>query len=94
MNKVVIQCSVWGGFKCTTLIDRLNKIMHSKDTLIYKCRGNQNIGICVLGMINNNVGISECGMDFVVKNAIINSFVQAERLEMHTDKCMVTHIGS
>ena len=60
--------------------------MHSKDTLIYKCRGNQNIGISVLGMINDNVGISECGMDFVVKNAIINSFLEAQRLEMHTDK--------
>ena len=45
-------------------------------------------------MIDNNVGISECGMDSVVKNAIMNSFVEAQRLEMHTDKSMVTHIGS
>ena len=45
-------------------------------------------------MIDDNVGIAECGMDSIEKNAIINSFVEAHRLEMHRDKSMVAHIGS
>ena len=61
---------------------------------MYRYRGDPNIGIGVLGMIDDNVGISECGTDSVVKNAIINSFVETQRLEMHKDKSMVTHIGS
>ena len=36
VNKVVMQGSVWGGLKCTTLMDKLNKILHNKDTLMYK----------------------------------------------------------
>ena len=72
VNKDVMQGSVWGGLKCTTLMDKLNKILHNKDTLMYKYRGDPNIGIGVLGMIDDNVGIPECGMDSVVKNAIIN----------------------
>ena len=72
---------------------KLNKIMHIKDTLMYKDRDDPNIGIGVLGMINDDVGISECGMDSFVKNAIKNAFVDAQRLEIHTDKSMVTHIG-
>ena len=94
VNKVVMQGSVWGGLKCTSLMDKLNKIMKKDETLMYRYRGDPNIGIGVLGMIDDNVGISECGTDSVVKNAIINSFVETQRLEMHTDKSMVTHIGS
>ena len=94
VRNVVMQGSVWGGIKCTTLMDKLSKIMNSKDTLMYKYRGDPNIGIGVLGMIDDNVGIAECGMNSIEKNAIINSFVEAHRLEMHRDKSMVAHIGS
>ena len=68
--------------------------MHNKETLIYKYRGDPNIGVGVLGMINDNVGISEIGIDSVEKNALINSFVEEYRLEMHNDKSMVTDKGS
>ena len=94
VQNLVMQGSVWGGIKCTTLMDKLSKIMKNTDTLMYKYRGDPNIGIGVLGMIDDNVGISECGMDSVVKNAIINSFVESHRLEMHKEKSMVIHIGS
>ena len=64
------------------------------ETLKYKYRGDPTIGIGVPGMIDNNIGISECGRDSAVKNAVLNSFVEAQRLEMHKDESMVTHIGS
>ena len=41
------------------------------------------IGIRVLGMIDDNLGISEYGANSTVKNAIMNLFVEAHRLEMH-----------
>ena len=94
LNKVVMQGSVWGGLKCTTSMDKLNKLMMKKDTLMYKYREDPNIGIGVLGMIDDNLGISECGNDSVAKNAIINSFVETQRLEMHMDKTKVIHVGN
>ena len=59
--------------------------MFTKDTLMYKYRGDPNIGIGVL-MIDNNLGISECGNNSITKNAVINSFVDTQRLEMHMEK--------
>ena len=94
VKKVVMQGSVWGGLKCTSLMDKLNKILITKETLMYKYRGDPHIGIGVLGMIDDNLGISECGINSIVKNAIMNSFVEAQRLEMHIDKSKVLHVGN
>ena len=94
LNKVVMQGSVWGGLKCTTSMDKLNKLMMQKDTLTYIYREDPNIGIGVLGLIHDNLGISECGNNSVAKNAIINSFVETQRLEMHMDKTKVIHVGN
>ena len=37
---------------------------------------------------------TECGNNSVVKNAVINSFVEANTLEMHVDKSKVLHVGN
>ena len=94
MTKVFVQ-QPWlhQSVSYKTLMDKLNKIMYNKDTLMYNYRDDPNIGIGVLGIINDYVGISGCGMNFSVKNAVLNSFEEAQRLEMHTDKSMVTHTG-
>ena len=89
-----MQGSVWGGLKCTSLMDKLNKIMNKKETLKYKYKGDPNIGIGVLGMVDDNIGISQCGINSVEKNAVINSFVEAHRLKLHVDKSVVLHVGS
>ena len=94
LNKVVMQGSVWGGLKCTATMDKLNKLMQKKDSLMYKYREDPDIGIGVLGMIDDNLGISECGNNSVAKNAIINSFVESHRLKMHMDKTKVIHVGN
>ena len=38
VKHVVMQGSVWGGLKCTTQLDTLNKLMKSMDELTYKYR--------------------------------------------------------
>ena len=35
VKDVIMQGSVWGSIKCTTMIDRLNKAMMKEDTLKY-----------------------------------------------------------
>ena len=94
VKKVVMQESVWGGLKCTTSMDKLNKLILTNNTLMYKYRGDQDIGIGVLGMIDDNLGISDCGNNSIAKNAVINSFVETQRLEMHMEKSMVLHVGN
>ena len=94
VQKVVMQGSVWGGLKCTSQLDTLNKIMKKKDSLLYKYRGDPNITVGVLGMVDDTLGVSECGVTSVEKNAVINSFVETHKLRMHEDKSCVIHVGN
>ena len=94
VKKVVMQGSVWGGLKCTSQMDKLNKIMKSDDSLQYKYRDDPNIGVGVLGFVDDTLGLSECGNTAVVKNAVINSFIETHRQKMHEDKSFVVHVGS
>ena len=68
--------------------------MKSKDSLLYKYRGDPRITIGVLGMVDDTLGVSECGVNAVEKNLLINSFVETHRLEMHEDKSCVIHVGN
>ena len=89
-----MQGSVWGGLKCTSQNDKLNKIMKASDSLCYKYRNDPNIKIGVLGFVDDTLGISECGDAAIVKNATINSFVETHRQTMHDTKSVVIHVGN
>ena len=70
-----MQGSVWGSLKCTSSMDILNKNILEQKDLTYKFRGDPDIEIGVLGMVDDNLAISKCGTYSVMKNAVINSFL-------------------
>ena len=72
VKDVIMQGSVWGSLKCTTM-DRLNKAMTKDDTLNYFYKNDKIIPIEVLGMVHDTITISECGTQS--KNAVLNSFL-------------------
>ena len=94
VKNVIMQGTVWGSLQCTTQMDELNKIMKQDKTLQYKYKNDPNINIGVLGVVDDTLAISECGNMSVVKNAVVNSFVETRRLTLHTDKSVVVHIGN
>ena len=61
MSNVELQGSVWGSLKCTTAMDQLNKIILPQDELTYKYKGDPNTSIGVLGMVDDNLAIAQCG---------------------------------
>ena len=75
-------------------MDTLNKIMKANESLLYKYRGDPTIPIGVLGLVDDTLGISECGNAAVAKNAVINSFVETHKQKMHEDKSVVVHVGN
>ena len=93
VKDVVMQGSVWGSLKCTTNMDKLNKLTLSDKQLQYKYIGDPNIPIGVLGMVDDTLGVSNCGNDSIKKNAIINSFVEIQRQELSHEKSVVVHIS-
>ena len=94
VNNVEMQGSVWGSLKCTTSMDKLNQSILKQDHLRYKYRSDPNIQIGVLGMVDDNLSISKCGISSVQKNAVINSFIDTQRLTLSRDKSVLLHIGS
>ena len=74
-------------------MDQLNKIILPQDELTYKYKGDPNISIGVLGMVDDNLAINECGTGSVLKNSVINSFFETQRLSLSDEKSVVLHIG-
>ena len=93
VKNVIMQGSVLGGLKCKSQMDIMNKIMKQKESLLYKYKGDPEITIGVLGMIDDTLGIAECGASSVEKNSVVNSFMETHKMQMHGDKSFVIHLG-
>jgi hypothetical protein len=93
VKDVEIQGSVWGSMKCTKTIDQLYKILLKQDHITYHYKGDENIKIGVLGMIDDTLSISKCGTPSIQKNAVLNSFIETQRLTLSHDKSVALHIG-
>ena len=61
VKDVVLQGSVWGSLKCTTKMDQPNKISMYDTTLQYRYKGDTNVPIGILGMIDDTLAVLECG---------------------------------
>ena len=93
VRDVVMQGSIWGSLKCTTLMDQLNKTAMADTTLQYNYKGDPNIPIGILGMVDDTLAVTNCGNSAIRKNAVVNSFVETQRLTLSTDKSAVLHFG-
>ena len=93
VQDVELQGSVWGSLKCTTSMDRLNKIILSQDNLTYHYKGDPHIKLGVLGMVDDNLAIQKCGTSSLQKNAVINSFIEMQRLTLSEEKSVFLHVG-
>ena len=88
-----MQGSVWTSLKCTATLDQLNKSLLQQEHLIYNYKGDSNIRIGVLDMIDDTLSISKCGNSSVQKNAILNSFIETQKLTLSEEKSVVLHVG-
>ena len=70
------------------------RIFKKEDTLKYYYKNDKNIPIGVLGMVDDTITISECGAQSVSKNAVLNSFIENQRLTLSDEKSCVIHIGN
>ena len=88
VKDVEMQGSVWGSIKCTTTLDKINQFMLDNDELKYRYKGDTNIDIGVLGMVDDTIAISKCGIRSIQKNTTLNSFIEAERLTLSSEKVL------
>ena len=93
VKDVIMQGSVWSSLKCTTSMDRLNQTALADEAFKYCYKGDLEVPIGILGFIDDTLGVSECGNAAIRKNAVINSFIETQRLKLSTDKSVVVHVG-
>jgi hypothetical protein len=91
VSDVVMQGSIWGSLKCTSSMDRLNKITQSDISLQYLYKGDPTIPVGVLGMVDDTLAVAECGQNSIKKNSVINSFIETHRLQLSAEKSVVLH---
>ena len=95
--RIVMQGGKWGPLKCSNTMDKIGKECKNKGKNLYTYKGR--VKIMPLAMIDDLLGISECGEKSVELNEMINSKIEAKKLRFHTpdengnSKCHKIHVG-
>ena len=93
LNKVVAQGEINSPLKCSITVDSIasEHVTNLKDHLYhYK----DSVPIPPLGMVDDTIGISNCGLDSVLMTAHLNAQTNIKKLQFGEDKCHKLHIGT
>ena len=90
IENVVMQGSVWGSLMCTATMSKIGENAYSDPKLCYKYKGAVNIP--PLGMIDDLLCIQKCNKSITI-NSTVNSFIEANKLNLSHTKCAQIHIG-
>ena len=92
LNKVVAQGEINSPLKCTVTVDSIasDHVENLADHL-YHYKGS--VPIPPLGMVDDTVGISHCGLDTVMTTAHLNSKTNTKKLKYGENKCHKLHLG-
>ena len=74
-------------------MDRLNQIAISDESLQYNDKEDPTIPIGILGMVDDTLSVSECGIKTIKKNSVINSFMETHRILLSSEKSVVLYYG-
>ena len=95
--RIVQQGGSWGPISCSNTIDTIGKECKRDKNKCYFYR--QKVKILPLGMVDDIMGISKCGIDSTILNSYINTRIEVKNLCFHTkdekgeSKCHWMHVG-
>ena len=75
-----MQGTVWGSILCTA-----GALKYNNKGMLYKYK--ETFSVQALEMVNDIVDIQACGVNAVMSNAVINSFVERKKLTLSKIKC-------
>ena len=91
ISKIIMQGTIWGSLCCVVLMDKLGKIAYNDPSLLYYYRG---VVACPpLEMVDDVAALQKCNNKSRRVNAVINSFMDLEKLKLSKTKCHKIHIG-
>ena len=86
-----MQGTVNSPLKCTVQMDLIGLEMYTSGEGLYQYKNL--VSVPALGMVDDVVGLSGCGVQSIISNAIINNQVEVKRLEFGPTKCFRMHVG-
>ena len=86
-----MQGEVTGPGQCSNQVDTLGKECLEDDKHLYEYKGG--LGVSPLGMVDDVVAVSKCGLESVEMNAYLNQKTSIKKLQFGPDKCHQLHVG-
>ena len=96
IDKIVTQGGTWGSLLCSNHIDTLGRRCRDKGEHLYNYK--DQVEVLPLAMVDDLVGIANCGHSSLALNTFINSQIELKKLTFHTpdangkSKCNVMHV--
>ena len=91
LSEIEMQGTVPAPLKCSVQIDTLGKECIESGECLFKYK--DCVDIPPLAMIDDILAVSECSVDSVKLNALIQSKVAHKNLKLGPDKCFKMHVG-
>ena len=92
LNKVVAQGEIISPLKCSITVDSI-ACDHVENLADHLYHYKDSVPIPPLGMVDDTIGISYCGLDSVLTTAHLNSKTNIKKHQYGQDKCHKLHIG-
>ena len=91
LEKIILQGETFGSLQCSVQVDSIGKECLVEKKHLYQYKGS--VGIPPLGMVDDFVCISSCGLPSTLMNAFLNAKTSIKKLQFGVDKCHKIHIG-
>ena len=91
LEKIILQGETFGSLQCSVQVDSIGKECLVEKKHLYQYKGS--VGIPPLGMVDDLVCISSCGLPTTLMNAFLNAKTSIKKLQFGVDKCHKIHIG-
>ena len=91
IKEIVMQGEVTGPGQCSNQIDTFGKECLDQSKLLYNYK--DGLGVPPLGMVDDVLAVSKCGVDSVLMNAFLNQKTTIKKLQFGPEKCHQLHVG-
>ena len=75
-----MQGSVWGSLFCTATIDKLAKLVYSREHMLYKYKGE--VSVPPMEMVDDILTLQKCGLTSSAINSEVNAFIEQKKLTL------------
>ena len=91
VNNIVLQGDKLAPLECSVQVDSIAKECVVRDRNMYTYRGE--VKVPPLTMVDDLLGVVECGVKSVKLNSYLNSKTNMKKLQYGEDKCYKIHVG-